>query len=462
MQRFSSRSPSHSDTLAFWFTAIFLSILWVAGGSARYDAAGQIVVRLAAWTLLGSFVIFGQGVRWRNAIPVHALLAASGVLVLAQLVPLPPGVWSVLPSRDVLVQSATVAGLPQPWRPLSISPSATINALGSLVVPAAILVLVASLHRTQNNRLVPLVLGLVCAGCILGLLQLSGSRFDNPLINEIQGFVSGNFANRNHFALFVAIGIVLACVWGARETARSRWKLPLALLLLPFLMLMVVATGSRSGLILGAIATVAGLMIARREVAELARGLSARWIAGLAAILGAIILAVGFLTIEFGRAEAIDRLTLDASQDLRVRAFPVIARTVWDYFPAGSGFGTFDAVYRIVEPDDLLRTLYFNHAHNDWLEIALNGGLAGGLLAVAAVAWWLIASVRVWRSRRGDLHLAQCGSVICLLTMVASLTDYPARTPMILAVLMLGAIWLSNGSFGERGGPSRKGTTEAP
>ena len=98
----------------------------------------------------------------------------------------------------------------------------------------------------------------------------------------------------------------------------------------------------------------------------------------------------------------------------------------------------------ISEPDFFLRPAYFNHAYNDWLEIVLDGGLLGLLLIVAALIWFVRRSLAVWKWRgETGSKLGQLGSAIIFLIMLASIGDYPARTPIIMAVLALSAGWLA-------------------
>jgi O-antigen ligase len=114
------------------------------------------------------------------------------------------------------------------------------------------------------------------------------------------------------------------------------------------------------------------------------------------------------------------------------------------YFPVGSGFGGFDQTFRLHEPFALLMPTYFNHAHNDFQEIALDGGLPAILLLGAATVWWAIASLRAWRAGPEAQHiLPKLGSAMLLLVFVASLVDYPARTPMIMAMIVIAAVWLA-------------------
>ncbi|WP_204310568.1 hypothetical protein, partial [Escherichia coli] len=92
----------------------------------------------------------------------------------------------------------------QPWRPLSVVPDLTLNAAASLVVPLAVLLLAVGLRRAERAYLPALVLILIFTSMLLAVVQFSGWRIDNPLINDVSGSVSGSFANRNHFALYLA------------------------------------------------------------------------------------------------------------------------------------------------------------------------------------------------------------------------------------------------------------------
>ena len=97
------------------------------------------------------------------------------------------------------------------------------------------------------------------------------------------------------------------------------------------------------------------------------------------------------------------------------------------------------------EPFDLLSLVYFNHAHNDFLEVVLDAGVPGLLLLVAALSWWAWASINAWRADSGsDYVLPKLGSAMLLLVVIASVSDYPARTPMIMVMVIVAATWLSD------------------
>jgi O-antigen ligase len=119
---------------------------------------------------------------------------------------------------------------------------------------------------------------------------------------------------------------------------------------------------------------------------------------------------------------------------------------VRQYFPIGSGVGSFVDVFYAGEPRELLKPSYLNHAHNDWLEWLLETGLPGVLLALAAIAGWTLRSLRLVRMQRGNgggVGLALAGAVIILLLGLASIVDYPVRVPAVACLLALAAVWMA-------------------
>lgn len=438
---------SAARNISFGLLCTLLIILLVAGGASRADALGQIVVRAATWVIVIVAILFAPRPQWRDSLPMAGFVLIAILLVALQLIPLPPYLWLSLPGRSLFGDAGLLIGEQQPWRPLSISPSATLNAWSSLIVPLATLMLVASLPREKLKKLPGLLLALVCGSCFVGLLQLSGAGFANPLINNPLGDVSGTFANRNHFALFASLGCTLAPMWGFSNRASTRWKGPVSFGLTLLLILVILSSGSRAGMVLGLLGLALGVLSVWREVVTYWDALpeKIRLPIGLAAVgsLGAAI----YLSVIWGRAISVQRIfSLDATADLRGNLTPVVTSMIEKYFPWGTGFGTFDRAFRISEPDAMLATKYYNHAHNDLLEIALDGGLPGLILLFAAIVWWLRASVQAWWTKREQsVAFARVGSAMLLLILIASILDYPARTPMIMAVIVIAGALMNGG-----------------
>lgn len=417
-----------------------LVTIWIAGGAARADVLGQVVVRAAAWIAIVGAVLFGARPSISNIRPALYLLAATLVLVLVQLVPLPPALWQMLPGRSVFVDIATVTGQPVPWRPLAIVPGATMNAAASLVVPFAVLVLIAGLKEYELAWLPATVLSLILAGAIIGLLQFSGVGFDNPFVNDSPGQVSGNMANRNHFSLLLALGCLVAPVWLFHGGAWKGWRAPVAGGLVLLFVLILLASGSRAGLIVGILAVAVGLLLVRQGLARDRRRMPG-WVFP-AIVAGSVLTLALFVALSIGadRAISIDRLfQTGMGEDLRTRYRPAVLAMIGTYFPAGSGYGGFDAVFRLQESMNMLKLTYFNHAHNDFLEVLLDGGLPALILLLAALCWWIVASIRAWRS---GSDIAKLGSAMLGLIFVAEAFDYAARTPMMMTMIVIAAIWL--------------------
>lgn len=438
-------------SFAFSILCAFLILLWLAGGASRADAFGQIIVRTAAWSALVAFAFLGGRPMLGQAKPVALFVFCALVLVLLQLMPLPPGIWQSLSGREGMAGATQFSGQSDTWRPLALVPGAAWNAASSLVVPIVVLIALVGITSSEKAWLPGILLGLVIVSALVGLLQFSGAGFNNPFVNDTPGQVSGLFANRNHFALFLAIGCVLAPAWAFQDGQRPHWKAPVAAGIILLLTLTILASGSRAGMIVGMLGTGMGLLIAsgslRRELRRYPR-----WVGPLLLVIVIGTLA-GFilLSVAVDRAESINRAMMaEGNEDMRTQALPVILALEKLYWPFGTGFGSFDPIFRTVEPNDLLKPTYFNHAHNDFLEVVLNGGVAGALLLIAAIGWWGIISLRVWRAGPG-MARARTGSAILLLILVASLFDYPARTPLMMAIIVLAAVWL-----GEMGGASKR------
>jgi len=437
---------SSRPSLAFLLLIIFLAVIWLAGGASRADAVGQIIVRATAWVVLVIAALGGIRPALGRDRNIAMLLGACLFIVLLQLVPLPPMLWRALPG-SVVRAAAPVYEAATLWRPLSLSPGATLNAAMALVVPVAVLALVSALRGRERDRVVGVVLALVVLAMLLGALQVSGAGFANPLVGASQGEVVGPFANRNHFALFLAMGCIIAPVWAVADDRSPSWRGALCLGLIPLFILMILATGSRAGLLLGGLALAFGLAVARNGIRLRLRRVSRRVMIGIVAGSVTMLLLVVILSITADRAVSIDRaFAMDTAQDMRRRGLPVVLNMIAAYFPTGTGFGSFDPLFRLNEPDALLKPTYFNHAHNDFLEIVLDGGLLGLLLLLAAIGWWGWASVRAFRAPR-EYMLPRLGSAALLLVFVASIFDYPARTPMVMAMIILAAVWLSDDSY---------------
>lgn len=433
-----------SEKLNYYIFLSFLLCCFIFGGSARSDVYTIFIIRPISFFIL----LYGLARFDRTKLSTSSFLAvfALGIFALpaVQLVPLPPALWEVLPGRAVLREIDVVIGRPH-WRPLSMAPAETRNALFALVAPLALLILGVQLSSASRARLVYLIIALGCASAALGVVQFIGGQGGPFYFYDVtnRGGAVGLFANRNHQALFlVTLLPMLAFTCADANYFQFRWwaAVVAGLLLVP----LILVTGSRAGAILGIISiilmfSVLGRVPLQREYRN--SGLR-RWTPLWVGLLGSGLIVVVAL---FGRATAGARLfQASAEEDLRWQILPTLGRMLRVYFPVGTGLGGFERVFRMHEPDTLLAQVYMNHAHNDWLELILTGGLPAALLMCLGFSAFAVCCWRHFRpSRISDEYamLPRLGLVTLFLIGLASLVDYPARTPAIAALVVVAALW---------------------
>lgn len=432
-----------------------LMMAFVAGGGSRSDIASLMVLRPAGVLIL-AYGLWGLGASDLRGYRFLLGMAAMSVgLVLAQLIPLPPPLWSQLPGRQLIVAIDYVASLGSVWRPLTLAPSGTWNALFSLVPTLAALVLAVQLREDERWALVPVVVGLGVVSAFLGILQIQGAP-DGPLYfyqMTSNGSPVGLFANRNHHAVFLAALLPLLVVFASRDIPssldyrlRTMFAATFGLFIIPFILVI----GSRIGLIAALVGLMSTPLLYRtRSSTGRKKRAIRRWIIFGVVVIG---IALAVFTHIFGRALAFDRLIAQTSgPEIRYKAWQVVWDMIWFYFPTGTGFGSFAEVFRIHEPDKLLTTFNFNHAHNDWLELLLTGGLPAGLLLFVAVVALITKVIQLRRAPQDSNHmLASAGVWVLLLLGLGSLTDYPLRVPSIACLFSIALIWVSGTSLSER------------
>lgn len=429
-----------------WLLPVAILVAMLFGGASRADVLSLLLLRPLS-ALLFVYAIFVHGRTAFHRSPTLVIFAfCVFALVALHAVPLPPGVWSSLPGREVAVDVYRVAGMSLPWLPLSMSPAGAWNALFSLLLPFGVLILALAANGREQIRAlrVALVMGLISGG--IGLLQILGPPHGALYFYNItnDGSAVGLFANRNHQAVLLAsLFPLLAMHVSLSDNSRGRlqlhWVVSIAAAALVVPLILVI--GSRNGLLLGVIGLVLALWVLDRKVSRSTPKQSTRFVRyAPLAVIGSLLL-LSLTTVLLSRGEAFQRLVdLDASEDLRVLALPTIWQITRDVFPWGIGFGSFDEVYRIYEPTALLSPNYLNRAHNDWLELVMTGGLPAILLALWGTVMFLLALLRVVRARigapsaRSTVVAARCAAVVLLLLAIGSVVEYPARTPS-LAVL---------------------------
>jgi hypothetical protein len=446
--------------LPFWVMILYLLLLAFMGGGARSDVQSLVILRPVSAIVLGYAL---WGITWDRARPFRFLIFFATAIILLvglHLVPLPPALWMSLPGRELAAEIDRVAALGSVWRPISLVPSQTWNALYSFIVPLAVLALLLRLTRDQRFALIPVLIGIGLLSGFIGLLQVIGSNDSALYFYNItnNGSAVGLFANRNHQAVMLACLFPMLAVYasaGLQTVEKFRFRNALAIGAGVFLVPLLLVTGSRAGVIVGLLGLAAAATLYRRpQFSRPAKRKESRF-NPIYAIAGIGVFGIVVLTFLMSRAEALDRLLArDETEELRFAMWPSILEMSEKYFPVGSGFGTFVEVYQIDEPLQLLDQTYVNHAHNDWLEIVMTGGAGAILLAgIAIVVWlrftWVLFSLRGRQGR--DVTVGKLGALIIFMLAVASIADYPLRVPSLAAMLVIAVIWMRSGLLPSQG-----------
>jgi O-antigen ligase len=414
---------------------VLLAFSFAFGGASHSHALRLALVELAALPLLvlagHTLIVTGH---WREHRLSLGLLAAAIAIPLFQLIPLPPAMWTNLPGRDQMVLALELAGLEPGWVPLSMTPDRTWSSALALAPPAAFFLAMLSLSHIQQERLVRLCIAAAIVGIVLGAAQLASGGQSLYLWNWTgAGSVTGFFANRNHLASFLLIALPFAVIFGA-ATLRRRDQRTSALwfgaLFAGLVVVALAAIRSRAGIILFAPVMVVSLLAAWIAAG---RGRPAPVLLVLVCSIGAALTAVAILALP----PILARFDQDAPE-ARFERFPLIAEAAQTYLPLGSGIGSFDAVYRSVEPLGELDGTFFNQAHNEYLEIWLEAGWLGIGVILAFLFWYARRCWTSWKappSREGDLQRAASIGIGVLI--LHSVGDYPLRTVTLAVVFAL-------------------------
>lgn len=438
----------------FYAFVIFFVILFLTGGGSRDDIQSLMILRPLAVLFCAYALIAKDPGQWSGrSFPVY-IAGALAVVMTVQLMPLPPSIWTGLPGRQIFADIANIAGIDQPWRPLTLSPSRTLNSLFSLAVPLAAMMLYLNLDRKYRERAILVIIILCAISALWAIFQIMGPERGPLYFYRITNFGNGVglFANRNHQAVMLAVSIVMLGWYAAslkpgEEKAILKFYSCLATVFV-FIPLIFV-TGSRAGLLLMIPALFLVLFLVyfgnfyatssakRGSNKPASRGLLTDrrmiLVLGVAAISG-----MAVLSILLSRSLAFDRLfSGDDVAELRVQLLPTLFTMLKDYMPWGSGFGSFEHVYKIYETQELLMPSYLNQAHNDWLQYPIEGGIPAVLVAMAAFFWFsakIIVLAKNWNSSSFTRYrVLMCMAVIAFL-LAASIGDYPLRVPSIIAI----------------------------
>lgn len=434
---------------------VLFFIYALLGGGSRVDIWSLAILRPvgAMAFVIGLFLLSVDKAR------PFAPLLILGISVLAviglQLFPLPASIWSAFPGREPFEQAASLTGMDNFPRPISLYPSMTKNAFFASLLPASILLFFIGASPAYRIHVLLGVLIFALVSALIGMAQLgAGSMLYFYEITNT-GSAVGLFANRNHQAALLAITPPLLVFSAFLLSVQSRWPIYLGCGIWIVIGLLILATGSRAGFILFNLSSALSLFVIPKCRLERSRAYTKLGKQLIYAVPIMIPILIAGLSLVVARDTAAARLIgRTINEESRVETFSTTLRMIADFFPVGAGGGTLPNIYYLYEDPNRITTAYVNHAHNDFLEIAFEYGLPGILLVLAGFVILGIRAFQLFKLRSEAVSVigARAAAIGLLVLILASLVDYPLRTPSLASVAIILAATLV--AFRTNGGVS--------
>lgn len=440
-------------SIQFWVLSAFLGLIFLTGGSSRIDVQSLAVLRPATVMFLG-FALFTLQAKHIQKYSLLLLgLAGAFLLTLTHVMPVPLATWSSLGNKMDLAGIFRLSDREGSWHQFTLSPVEGWQAIGALLVPLAIITLGIQLDKKERNLLLPILISFATLSGLLGLMQIGGSPTGPLYFYRIgnNGSALGFFANRNHAATLLACLIPMLAAFASiktdtRDKQRTRELLCLSIGI--FVIPLILVTGSRSGFINGVVGLAAASALYARPQYKNVPASRPNIVRKIRFLGGGIVVVLGALTILFSRDKSMIRFfTQSLDEDGRAE-FVLVSLDIISYFaPFGSGAGSFVQSYQLAEPLRLLDNTYLNRAHNDWIETAVTFGAPGCLLLAAATLCYMYRTYVLWRPSaeiNRSIILSRAAGIAIGMLALASLVDYPLRTPVMMTVMAVFALWFFN------------------
>jgi O-antigen ligase len=334
--------------------------------------------------------------------------------VLIQVVPLPAAMANLISPHapEVRAALALAPGPPAGWHPLTLDAAATAWSAVELAGAIALFLAARERFRTRSVRRMTRAVAAIGLGVsILAVAQAATAgrsiywmfptRFEGPL-------PFGPFVNRNHFATWAIMAIPLCAGYIAARAEVHRRSHPrpdrraptldfnddrtfwlgASITALTIALLLSLSRSAALGLSLSGTVT---LFLSRRALAPAhVRGL----FVSMALLLG---FAVSLADLSAVRERIVGAPAAVAS---RVTIWRETVPVVRHFLSTGTGAGTYELAMRVYQRSD--RRVFFNQAHNHYLQLAAEGGL---LLVVP----FLMAAVAFVRTAHRRLALDTTG-----------------------------------------------------
>ena len=306
---------------------------------------------------------------------------------------------------------------------ISVSPDDTVQMCSLFGICLFLFILLTSkLHHTYQIRLVLLTIVVTALGnAIFAFIESFGTTTTG--VTQGTSF-NGVFANRNHFAFMMMMGVMstvglMGVLTGSKrhgsklETWWTKLQVPLGIILFVLLTAMVMSL-SRGAFL----ATVVSLLVFGVFWAFSFRGQSMHMRQKTFALLAVVAVAflIGMPFVLERLSERYEALTAeDLTMDARYEVWKDSCRMIGDYWRFGAGLGGYETSIQPYEAGRFTAER-IGHAHNDFLELTSEIGVPVALLMLlVALVMWFRSMYRILHHHERTYKWAGLGAGVALI-----------------------------------------------
>ena len=424
---------------------VYLVLCVLLGGASAAGFVANSVLQLVGIVLIGVICARDSTLPLpRAARSFIVILAGIAGYLLFCLIPLPAVLWSLLPGREGIVRGYQLVGMAPPALGLTLAPEGTVRALLSFLPPLAMFMafLTASSLGRRDTLIILVIVAI--ASILLGVMQImtGAQSFYYLYYYTSRGGAVGFFANRNHLATLCLMTLPFVAGLAARldrsgPRAARVGRRTIGAIAIGFLTLGTLLVQSIAGWLL-LLPTLIGCLLVYKT------GHGGK-LSKVIAPIGGIIAFVAILIALFAPVAPVDfsRTVGEVGPQQRRTIMTTSFTAAKNYLPFGSGLGSFVSIYPRYEDPSQIERVYVNHAHNDYLELLLEGGIPAFLL-MGALLWWISTrAARMWSSSGALRPLGRAATVSIGVLLAHSFVDYPFRTAAIAAVAAIACALLA-------------------
>lgn len=430
-----------------WLTGflVVLALLPLPFGSARPWASDLFALLIGIFLALLAFDLYRFPSLWPMGAPWKRISAAAILIAIVVLWAFLQTVGGPFCCHPLWEETKTALGT-EVSEAISLTPALFYESLLRMLgyVGCFLLAFFAGRQPAQAFLILKVIAGSAVAYALYGLfIQSTGLNivlwYDKWAYRD---FLTSTFVNKNSYATYAGLGLLACLVLMWRQAKQNLHNKPKQLLfaawlerfsikdVIPLLMgftvfAALVMSGSRGGIasaLVGCLALLICLAINRRW----------RWRIWVAVVVPSLALLIGFTL--FGSDIIVDRLgsaQMENDASIRTDAYTLMLNALNDNPWMGFGLGSFDSAFRLYRDNTI--QLWFQHAHNDYLELALELGVPAAVLFVSAILLMIGCCLHgVWVRRRQEIFsiLAVAASV---LVGFHSLVDFSLQIPAVAA-----------------------------